>query len=919
MRRRRRRRRARSSWPLDPRTARVRARLAAHAARHDRARPDGRQHGPPPRARPGHQCVGYDVDADAVDALAGEGMAGAALARRLRRPSSTPPRHVWIMVPAAFVDATIAALAPLLDAGDTIIDGGNSWYHDDIDRAEPLAADHGIDYVDVGTSGGMYGLERGYCLMIGGPDDAVARLAPIFDTLAPGVDAAERTPERIAARRPPSTAERGWLHCGPSGAGHFVKMVHNGIEYGLMAAYAEGLNVLAKADIGARDAPRRRRDGAARRPEYYRYDLDLAADHRGVAAGLGDRQLAARPHRPGARRRPAPRRLRGPRQRLRRGPLDDRTRRSTRACRCPCCRPRCSSASARAAGPTSPTRCCRRCAPGSAGTSSGRTSTAMNDPSMTAGHQPPADALVLFGATGDLAKRKLFPALYHLVRRGELNVPVIGVARSDWTDDDFRAHARRVDRATTSRTPTSASSTTLCGRLDLVQGDYAAPTTWQSLRRHARRGAARRSPCSTWRSRRTCSRRSPRRWPRSGSTSAAASSSRSRSAATSSRPASSTTRCTRSSPRSASSASTTTSARRRSRTSSCSASPTCCSSRCGTATTCAACRSRWPSRSASRAAGSFYEARRRDPRRAAEPPPAGRRAAGDGAAGRARRRRSCRTRRPRCWRRWSRSTRACMVRGQYVGYRDEPGVDPHSTVETYVAARLQIDSWRWAGVPWYVRVGKALADAVTEAVVELREPPQLLFDEAGGPPPDRNLIRFRLGKNDGVTFALQAKTPGPAPRQPGGRPRRRLRRRARRAPGGLRAAARRRHRRLAAPLRPPGRRRGDLADRPAGARRARRDPPLLPGDLGPVGGRPGPRRRPLVRTLPGSRFSSPGCTARSGRSDMTESTRSRDGMPFEGEYEASPAGSVREQAELVRVARAGRRARRCMRHAGRSS
>ena len=192
---------------------------------------------------------------------------------------------------------------------------------------------------------------------------------------------------------------------------------------------------------------------------------------------------------------------------------------------------------------------------------------------------------------------------------------------------------------------------------------------------------------------------------------------------------------------------------------------------------------------------------------------------------------------------------ATMVRGQYIGYREEPGVDPHSNVETYVAARLQIDSWRWAGVPWYVRVGKALGHSVTEAIVELREPPQLLFDEAGGPPPGRNLIRFRLGKRDGVTFALQAKTPGPAPGQPGGRHQRGLRRRPRRAPRGLRAPAQRRHRRLAAAVRPRGRRRADVARRPARPRRARRDPPLLPRDLGPVGGRPRPRRRPLDRTV----------------------------------------------------------------------
>jgi len=181
------------------------------------------------------------------------------------------------MVPAAFVDTTIAGLVPLLQRGDTIIDGGNSWYRDDIRRAEPLAKDHGIDYVDVGTSGGTHGLERGYCQMIGGPDGAIERLSLIFDTLAPGVEAAERTPELTRQGRPPSPAERGWLHCGPNGAGHFVKMVHNGIEYGLMAAYAEGFNVLDQADVGAEDHPQDAETAPLTDPKYYRYDLDLPA------------------------------------------------------------------------------------------------------------------------------------------------------------------------------------------------------------------------------------------------------------------------------------------------------------------------------------------------------------------------------------------------------------------------------------------------------------------------------------------------------------------------------------------------------------------------------------------------------------------------------------------------------------------
>ena len=222
--------------------------------------------------RAGHDCVVYDVNPAAVEVLVEEGAQGATSLADLVSQLDTP-RHLWIMVPAAFVDGTIASLAPLLSDGDAIIDGGNSWYHDDVDRAVPLAAS-GIHYVDVGTSGGVFGLERGYCLMVGGETDVVARLSTVFDTLAPGVATAERTPGRVGE---PSTAERGWLHCGPNGAGHFVKMVHNGIEYGLMAAYAEGLNVLAKADIGMESHVKDAETAPLTNPEYYRYDFDLGA------------------------------------------------------------------------------------------------------------------------------------------------------------------------------------------------------------------------------------------------------------------------------------------------------------------------------------------------------------------------------------------------------------------------------------------------------------------------------------------------------------------------------------------------------------------------------------------------------------------------------------------------------------------
>jgi len=220
----------------------------------------------------GHECVVHDVDDAPITALEAElGVVGARSLGDLVA-ATEPPRAIWIMVPAAFVGSTVDALVPLLDAGDTIIDGGNSWYRHDVDRSASLI-DTGIEYLDVGTSGGVFGLERGYCLMIGGPDAAVERLTPVFESLAPGIGGAGRTPGRAG---PEAAEEHGWLHCGPSGAGHFVKMVHNGIEYGLMAAYAEGLNVLAKADIGAIDHPVDAETAPLEAAPYYRYDLDLA-------------------------------------------------------------------------------------------------------------------------------------------------------------------------------------------------------------------------------------------------------------------------------------------------------------------------------------------------------------------------------------------------------------------------------------------------------------------------------------------------------------------------------------------------------------------------------------------------------------------------------------------------------------------
>jgi 6-phosphogluconate dehydrogenase len=222
--------------------------------------------------RGGHACVVYDRSPAAVEALVKDGATGASSLKEFAGKLARP-RALCLMVPAAFVDASIAELVPLLDKGDILIDGGNSHYHDDIARAKRLA-ESGLHYVDMGTSGGVWGLERGYCLMIGGEDEVVKRLDPIFATLAPGRGEIPRTAGREGAA---GTAEQGYLHCGPSGAGHFVKMVHNGIEYGLMAAYAEGLNILHKANIGKATHEKDAETTPLRQPEHYQYDFDLGA------------------------------------------------------------------------------------------------------------------------------------------------------------------------------------------------------------------------------------------------------------------------------------------------------------------------------------------------------------------------------------------------------------------------------------------------------------------------------------------------------------------------------------------------------------------------------------------------------------------------------------------------------------------
>jgi 6-phosphogluconate dehydrogenase len=221
--------------------------------------------------RAGHPCVVHDVHPPAIDALVAEGAVPASSLEALAG-ALEPPRAVWLMLPAAVVDATLAGLAPLLAEGDILIDGGNSYYRDDLRRAAELR-ERGIHYVDAGTSGGVWGLQRGYCLMLGGEEAVVKHLEPLLAALAPGFEAAARTPGRTGT---PSSAERGYLYCGPSGAGHFVKMVHNGIEYGLMAAYAEGLNVLHQANAGKEENIADAETAPLRNPEYYQYDLPVA-------------------------------------------------------------------------------------------------------------------------------------------------------------------------------------------------------------------------------------------------------------------------------------------------------------------------------------------------------------------------------------------------------------------------------------------------------------------------------------------------------------------------------------------------------------------------------------------------------------------------------------------------------------------
>ncbi len=269
----------------------------------------------------GHQCVVYDVNPATADALGKEGATpGHSIDEFLAK--LTKPRAIWLMVPAGVVDKTLANLVPKLEKNDIVIDGGNSYYIDDIRRAKDLAA-KGIRYVDVGTSGGVWGLDRGYCMMIGGPDDAVKLLDPIFKTLAPGAGDIPRTPGRDKLK---GTSELGYLHCGQNGAGHFVKMVHNGIEYGLMAAYAEGLNVLKNANVGKHERTTDAETTPLRNPEHYQYDLNLCRYCRSLAAWQRGRLLAVGFDRGSPGGRSAAGKIHRPSLRFRRRPLDDSSR-----------------------------------------------------------------------------------------------------------------------------------------------------------------------------------------------------------------------------------------------------------------------------------------------------------------------------------------------------------------------------------------------------------------------------------------------------------------------------------------------------------------------------------------------------------------------------------------------------------------
>ena len=380
--------------------------------------------------RGGHECVVFDVSADAVKGLVKEGAIGASSLDDFRAKLKKP-RVAWMMVPAAVVEKTLADFSDRFEPGDILVDGGNSYYVDDIRRAKALRA-KGLHYVDSGTSGGVWGLERGFCQMIGGEPEVVEHLDPIFATLAPPLDSAPRTAGREKSQ--PSTAEHGYLHCGPNGAGHFVKMVHNGIEYGLMAAYAEERILLRQANVGKQQHAADAETTPLRNPEPVPVRLQSCRYSGSLAPRQRYRFMAARPHRRRARQRSGVEEVRGARLGFRRRAAGRWRRRSTKGFRLPgeltaARYERFSSRGAR--------RLRRQDALGDAV----RVRRPFGEKVMNSG-VPRSDALVFFGATGDLAYKQIFPALHAMACRGHLEFPVIGVAKSGWTLDQLRARAK---------------------------------------------------------------------------------------------------------------------------------------------------------------------------------------------------------------------------------------------------------------------------------------------------------------------------------------------------------------------------------------------------------------------------------------------------------------------------------------------
>ena len=692
--------------------------------------------------RAGHECVVFDVAPPAVAALAAEGATGTSsldgFVDALR-----PPRAVWLMVPAALVDPEVDALAALLAAGDVIIDGGNSHYHDDIRRAAALA-------------GARAALRRrrhqrrrlgpGARLL---PDDrrrGRRRCSASIRSSRRWPPARARFPRRRHGRSPGGTAEQGYLHCGPAGAGHFVKMVHNGIEYGLMAAYAEGLQPAAprrrRPGRPAPSTPRRRR--CASRSTSSTRSTSARSPKCGGAAAWWRRGCSTSPPR---RSRPARRwtGFAGRVVRLGRRALDHRRRHRGRRAGAGARAPRSTTASARAAKATSRAGCSRRCATSSAGTRSAAGSRA-DEPATS-------DALVVFGVTGDLAYKQIFPALHAMVRRGQLDVPVLGVARAGSSLEELRARARAQHRGERRARPeafaklsallryvggnyedaaTYARAAPGAGRrvaARLLPGDSAQPVRHRGLgpgrrrlrrrRPRGRREAVRARPRLGRGAQRHAAPALPRggdlphrplpgqgagaeppllplrqlvpradlepQLHRPGADHDGRDASASRAAASSTRrPARSATWC---------------------RT-------TCCRS--------SACW-RWRRRAA--AAPSRCATRRRRPS-------------------------------ARCGR-WPPPT-SCAASSAATA--SEPGVAADSQVETFAAVRLHIDSWRWAGVPFYIRAGKHLPVTTTEVLVELKRPPVSVFPDCDAA--RANHFRFRLSPQVVLSLGARAKTPG---------------------------------------------------------------------------------------------------------------------------------------------------------------